>query len=277
VVILDIDLGIDLEEVSTIIKDFIKTYVKNSGAKGVVLGLSGGVDSIVTTLLCKESLGRNKVCCLFLPEETTPDIDKKHFELIVKKFNLIFKKRDISEVVNSFSKASIIKPDKFALANIKARVRMILLFEYANMKNYLVCGTSNKSELLVGYYTKYGDGGVDIIPLGDIYKTQVWELAKFLKISKEIISKPPSGGLWYGQTDEGELKISYEILDKILVGLEKKIDINEISKIVEIDKSEVLRIKNLRIKNQHKIRAPLIPKIGLRTPGYDWRSPVIEG
>ena len=274
---MDIDLSIDLKEVATIIKDFIKTYVKNSGAKGVVLGLSGGVDSIVTALLCKESLGKNNVCCLFLPEKTTPEIDKKHFDLIVKKFELLYEKKDISEVVDSITNGSIIKPDKFALANIKARARMILLFEYANMKNFLVCGTSNKSELLVGYFTKYGDGGVDIMPLGDIYKTQVWQIAKNLKIPNEIIVKPPSGGLWEGQTDEGELKLSYDRLDMILSGLEKKIDIDEISRIVDLKKSEVLRIKNLRIKNQHKVRAPLIPKIGLRTPGYDWRSPVIEG
>jgi NAD+ synthase len=277
VVKLDIDLSIDPKEVTTIIKDFIKTYVKNSSAKGIVLGLSGGVDSIVTALLCKESFGKNNVSCLFLPEETTPDIDKKHFDLIVKKFELLYEKKDISEVIDSISKGSIIKPDKFAHANIKARARMILLFEYANMKNFLVCGTSNKSELLVGYFTKYGDGGVDIMPLGDIYKTQVWQLAKYLKIPNEIISKPPSGGLWHGQTDEGELKIPYDRLDMILSGLEKKIDLDEISRIVNIKKSEVLRIKNLRIKNQHKIRAPLIPKVGLRTPGYDWRSPVIEG
>lgn len=274
---MDIDLSIDPKEVTTIIKDFIKTYVKNSGAKGVVLGLSGGADSIVTAILCKETCGKNNVSCLFLPEETTPDIDKKHFDIIVKKFDLLYEKKDISDVVKSITKGSIIKPDKFALANIKARARMILLFEYANMKNFLVCGTSNKSELLVGYFTKYGDGGVDIMPLGDIYKTQVWQLAKHLRIPNEIISKPPSGGLWKGQTDEGELKIPYDSLDMILSGLEKKIDIDEISRIVDIKKSEVLRIKNLRIKNQHKIRAPLIPKIGLRTPGYDWRSPVIEG
>ena len=274
---MDIDLSIDPKEVTTIIKDFIKTYVKNSGAKGVVLGLSGGADSIVTAILCKETCGKNNVSCLFLPEETTPDIDKKHFDIIVKKFDLLYEKKDISDVVKSITKGSIIKPDKFALANIKARARMILLFEYANMKNFLVCGTSNKSELLVGYFTKYGDGGVDIMPLGDIYKTQVWQLAKHLRIPNEIISKPPSGGLWKGQTDEGELKIPYDRLDMILSGLEKKIDIDEISRIVDIKKSEVLRIKNLRIKNQHKIRAPLIPKIGLRTPGYDWRSPVIEG
>ena len=274
---MDIDLSIDLKEVSIIIKDFVKTYVDASGSKGVVLGLSGGIDSAVTTILCKDSLGKKNVSCLFLPDESTPSDDYKHKDLIVKNFNLNCEKKDISEIVNTISKNSIIKPDIYALANIKARARMILLFEYANMKNLLVCGTSNKSEILVGYFTKYGDGGVDIMPLGDLFKTQVWELAKHLKIPKDVISKAPTGGLWHGQTDEGELKIPYEKLDKILAGLEKKIDINEISRIAGVKKSEVLRIKNMRIKSQHKSRAPLIPKVGIRTPGYDWRSPVIEG
>ncbi len=272
-----IDLSIDPKEISIIIKDFIKTYVENSGVKGVVIGLSGGVDSAVTAILCKESLGKKNVCCIFLPDESTPDKDCKHIDLIVKNFNLFCEKKDISDVVKAIAKNSIIKPDKYALANIKARTRMILLFEYANMKSSLVCGTSNKSEMLVGYFTKYGDGGVDIMPLGDIYKTQVWELAKFLKLPKEVISKAPAGGLWHGQTDEGELKLSYDQLDKILAGLEKKIDIDEISRIADVKKSEVVRIKNMRIKSQHKSRAPLIPKVGIRTPGYDWRSPVIEG
>ncbi|UCF50715.1 MAG: NAD+ synthase [Thermoplasmatales archaeon] len=272
-----IDLSIDLKEVSTIIKDFIKTYVNNSGVKGIVLGLSGGIDSAVTAILCRDSIGKKNVFCLYLPEDTTPEKDRKDIDIIIKNFDLYCEKKDISEVVKAISNNSIIKPDRFALANIKARARMILLFEYANMKSNLVCGTSNKSEMLVGYFTKYGDGGVDIMPLGDIYKTQVWELAKYLKIPKNVISKSPSGGLWHGQTDEGELKISYNQLDRILSGLEKKIDIDEISGIVGVKKSEVLRIKKMRIKNQHKSRAPLIPKVGIRTPGYDWRSPIIEG
>ena len=273
---LDIDLTIDLKEISIVLKDFIKTYIQNSGCKGVVIGLSGGVDSAVTAVLCKEALGNKKVKCLFLPDEPTPKIDYKHKENLVKKFGLSCEEKDITKLVKELTAGSTIKPDKYALANIKARTRMILLFEYANMTQNLVCGTSNKSEILVGYYTKYGDGGVDIMPLGDLYKTQIWELAKFLKIPKEIISKPPTAGLWKGQSDEQELKLSYKQLDKILAGLERKIELDDIARIAGVKKPEVERIKKMRIKSEHKRRAALIPKVGLRTPGFDWRSPILE-
>jgi NAD+ synthase len=274
---LDIDLTIDPKEIITVIKDFIKTYVQNSKCKGVVLGLSGGIDSAVTAIICKDALGEKNVKCLFLPDDTTPEDDFNHYELIVKKFKLSSEKKDISTTVKEIASNCIIKPNKYALANIKARARMILLFEYANMTQNLVCGTSNKSEILVGYYTKYGDGGVDIMPIGDVYKTQVWELAKFLKIPKEIIIKPPTAGLWKGQSDEEELKLTYNQLDKMLVGLEKKMDIKDIAEILKVKISEVERIKNMRIKSEHKKRAALIPKVGIRTPGYDWRSPILEG
>ena len=271
---MDINLSINIEEIKTVIEDFIKTYVKNAGCKGVVVGLSGGVDSAVTTILCTEALGNKNVKCLFLPDLTTPTSDIKHKELLVKKFKLNCKTKNITPLVNEFLKYCPVKPDKYALANIKARIRMILLFEYANMTKSLVCGTSNKSELLVGYFTKYGDGGVDIMPIGDLYKTQVWELAKKLKIPEEIISKPPTAGLWKDQYDEDELKLNYDTLDKILVGLEKKIDKKTIAKIVNVKLSDVERIRNMRIYSQHKRRNALIPKIGVRTPGYDWRSPI---
>ena len=274
---MDINLSIDANEISIILKDFIKTYLLNSGCNGVVIGLSGGVDSAVVAKLCRNILSKKNTRCVFMPDYTTPQLDFKHLDFLVKKLDLYCEKKDITNLVDDVNKNSIIKPNKFALANIKTRIRMSLLYEFANMTNCLVCGTSNKSELLVGYFTKYGDGGVDIQPIGDLYKTQVRELAHYLNIPKAIISKPPMAGLWKGQTDEKELKISYKKLDLILAGLEQKIRIEEITKIAGVKKSDVEHVNKMRVLSQHKRGTPLIPKIGLRTVGIDWRSPIQNG
>jgi len=265
------------EEICTVIKEFIKTYVGNSGKKSVVIGLSGGIDSAVVSVLCKQTLGKENVLCIFLPDETTPNIDKKHQAELIKKFDLKSLEIDITSTVAQLKKIGIEKISPMTLANIKARIRMIILYKFANETDSLVCGSSNKSELLIGYYTKYGDGGVDFLPLGDLYKTQVYQLAKYLKIPNAIISKPPTAGLWLGQTDEKELKVSYETLDKILSSLEQRVELEDISKDLKISKSEVERIRNMRVKSQHKRCSPLIPKIGIRTCGIDWREPVQEG
>ncbi len=242
-----------------------------------MLGLSGGVDSAVAAVLCKDVLGKDNVLCLFMPDKATPKDDREHIKNVVKTFDLQCKKIDITSLVEQIRSVSLEKPDKMTLANIKARARMILLYEHANMINSLVCGTSNKSELLIGYFTKYGDGGVDFQPLGDLYKTQIYQLAKYLKIPKQLVSKPPTAGLWPDQTDEKELGMNYKTLDKILYGLEQKLDVEEIQKIADVNKSDVERIRKMRIKSQHKRRSPLIPKVGIRTPGLDWRSPVQKG
>ncbi len=264
------------QDSAKIIQEFIKTYVENAGCSSIVLGLSGGVDSALSALLCKQALGTRNVQCVFLPDDSTPALDRQHVKLFKDTYHMKCTEIDISPFVSLFHVA-LAQKKRLTLANIKPRVRMILLYEYANETNSLVCGTSNKSEILVGYFTKYGDGGVDFQPLGDLYKTQVFQLARHLKIPTPIIRKPPTAGLWAGQTDEKELRMSYQTLDEILYGLEQKLPVNEIQKTSLASKEQIERIRQMRIKSQHKRRSPLIPKLGIRTPGLDWRSPVQEG
>ncbi len=275
--IMTFDLSLDPEETIVVIKNFIKTYVSNAGIPSVVIGLSGGIDSAVVAVLCTETLGRNNTKCLFLPEASTPESDRKDQRILVEQFDLSCEIKDITDLVSVFNSQCFIKPNKLAMANVKARIRMVLLFEYANMTNSLVCGSSNKSELLSGYFTKYGDGGVDIMPLGDVYKTQVWQIARFMGLPKEIISKPPTAGLWKGQTDEKELMMTYNELDQILYGLERKLSFNGIAEKSGCSLLDVERVGRMRSCSQHKRRSALIPKIGMRTPGLDWRSSVLQG
>lgn len=168
---------------------WLKEQLVKSGKNGFVVGVSGGIDSAVTARLC---------------ELVTPNVIK--LELPYEKIKPII--REVEKIVDYKS--------ILANANLQARIRMCILYYYANRNEYLVCGTGNKSELFMGYFTKYGDGGVDILPLGDLTKTQVRQLAKELGIPQEIIDKTPSAGLWEGQTDELEMGITYKQLDEII-------------------------------------------------------------
>lgn len=267
----------DVDEAITIIKIFMKNYVKNAKSNSVVLGFSGGVDSAVMAVLCQQVFGKKHTHCLFLPDEATPDKDRIDVKVLEEQFDLTVKEWDITTMVDDFLVKIDSSTNKLVKANVKARMRMMMLYAYANKTKCLVCGTSNKSEILVGYFTKYGDGGVDFMPLGDVYKTQVWEIAKRLDIPSCLIEKPPTAGLWKGQTDEKELNMAYDTLDQILSGLERKMSFDRIAELVNIHVDEVIRIYQMRCSSQHKRNIPLIPKIGLRTIGLDWRSPVQKG
>ena len=196
------------------IVSWIKQKVKDSEAKGIVLGLSGGIDSAVVAALAKEAVGKDNLLVLFLPCNSDPQ-DFKDAKLVAQKLELKAKLVDLSAVYNNFIK---VLPGAISLArgNLKPRLRMSALYYFANKLNYLVCGTGNKSELMVGYFTKYGDGGVDILPIADLFKRQVRQLARELKIPQAIITKAPTAGLWSGQTDEVEMGITYNKLDDIL-------------------------------------------------------------
>lgn len=210
-----------MEELRKKLANWIRTKIVEAGKEGAVVGLSGGLDSAVTAALCKEAM-KDKVLGLIMPcQRFDKDIEdaRKFANDIQIETEEIVLDDTYKVLVEEFKKSKIFSSsDRIALANIKPRLRMITLYYFAQRLNYLVVGTGNKSELMVGYFTKYGDGGVDILPLGNLVKTRVRELAHQLGIPLNIIEKPPSAGLWPGQTDEDELRISYEELDKFLLG-----------------------------------------------------------
>ena len=229
--------------------DWIGDKVTKAKAEGVVFGLSGGIDSAVVAALSIKVFPKNTLAlimpCHNLQADTNDALD------LINKLNISYKIIDLSKVYDLFiyllNDKEKERSFKLAEANIKPRLRMITLYYFANKLNYLVVGTGNKSELTIGYFTKYGDGGADILPLGNLLKSQVKELAECLGISKEIINKPPSAGLWEGQTDEEEIGVSYNQLDKYL----KTGRLN--NKIIEE------KIKDKITKSAHKRTIPAKP------------------
>jgi len=225
---------------------WIKNELKKSGAKGIVLGLSGGIDSAVVAVVSKIAVGDN-VLGVIMPCHSDPD-DERCARLVAEKFSIKTDKVDLSALYDEF--VTIVKTDdKLTLANVKPRLRMVTLYSFANKLNYLVAGTGNKSEATVGYFTKHGDGGVDLLPIGSLLKTEVRALAKELKIPDEIILRHPSAGLWQGQTDEGELGITYENLDKAIIAIET-------GKKGTVPQEVVDKVKRLYKASEHK-RTPI--------------------
>jgi NAD+ synthase len=218
------------------------------------------------------------VFALILPERELHGFykDAADAKAFSKTLGIDYKIIDISPIIKTIQNActppGAYEPDRITIGNVKARARMVVLYYYANLMNRLVAGTGNKSELLTGYFTKYGDGGSDILPIGDLYKTQVKVLAERIGIPQEIIAKTPSAGLWVGQSDEAELGISYELLDKILHGLELSIAPEDISAKLNIDVSEVIRVRNMVTRGVHKRKFSRIPKLGIKTVGLDLRE-----
>lgn len=200
------------------IANWIREKVEEADTCGIVVGLSGGVDSASVAVLSKMAMGDN-LLGLIMPCQSDPR-DEKLAKLLAEKFDIKTEKRVLGGVYEKFLE-TLTSADKISLANLKARLRMAALYYFANSLNYLVAGTGNKSEVITGYFSKYGDGGVDILPLGGLLKGEVKKLAKELSIPDEIIERVPSAGLWEGQTDEGELALSYEDLDRAIVAIEK--------------------------------------------------------
>ena len=261
-----------LPDTQKIIEKFIQTRVKEAGVTGVVIGISGGVDSATTLALAVSALGSENVTGLIMPFIHTESVElaSSHAESL----NVEIKKLNISSVVESFKATTASFSSKASEGNLHSRVRMTFLYGEAFHSGCLVMGTSNKSELLVGYYTKWGDGASDFLPMGDLYKSQVYLLAKDLGIPKRILDRKPTAELWEGQTDEDELGIDYATLDQILLGLERQLSFKRISSKTGIDSESVERVDNLIKLSIHKRVFPPVCKIGRRTVGLDWRETI---
>lgn len=234
------------EQLAEKLASWIKDKVASAGCKGVVLGLSGGVDSSVVAVLCHRAFPQSTLAVIMPCYSAKQDIE--HARAVTGKFSITTRTVVLDAAFDALLKVlpdEEAAPDvsRLAKANIKARLRMLTLYYFANQLKYMVVGSSNRDELSVGYFTKYGDGGVDILPLGNLLKGQTKELAQFLGIPQAIINKPPSAGLWEGQTDEGELGLSYDELDRYLATGEAPAELKK-------------KLKSMIAASEHKRQLP---------------------
>ena len=238
----------DIEQLTDKLVLWIRDKVLAAGLKGVVIGISGGLDSSVVAVLCHRAFGQSMLG-LLMPCHSNQE-DEQHALAVANKFSIPTKTVVLDAIYDTLLK--VLPVDKasatsqVAKGNLKARLRMLTLYFYANQLKYLVVGSGNRSELAVGYFTKHGDGSVDILPLGNLVKSQVKELASFLGIPQEIIDKPPSAGLWPGQTDEGELGLSYDELDRYLTTGKAPEKIKQ-------------KIELIITRSNHKLNPPPVP------------------
>ena len=254
----------NLEIMQNKIIDFIWNETHKAGVKGAVVGISGGIDSALTAALTVKALGKDKVLGIYMPEAgLTTAADSEDAKAVADWLGIELRTIDISGIISAFMTAvsDSESADRLSRGNLKARIRMSLLYFHANQMNRMVMGTGNKTEILLGYYTKYGDGGVDLEPIGGIYKTEVWELSRRLGVPEPLITKKPSAGLWKGQTDEAELGISYVKVDNVLRMLEQneapEAIVDTLGVSIEQLNSVIKRIE----RNEHKRKAPPVPEI----------------
>jgi NAD+ synthase len=269
-------LNLDWQQVEKKIKLFIKNSIEKTNTSGIILGVSGGVDSCTAAALSSLAIGGENVLGLFLPEkETANKTNMKHAEIVARKFNFKLEIIDITSILEAFYESLPIysAKDKLYKGNLKARTRMTLIYYYANKLNRLVCGSSDKSETMIGYFTKWGDIAADISPLMDLYKTQVRQLALHIGIPKAIATKPASPNLWPKQLAEKEIGLKYEILDLVLYGLEHFMKTEDIAQQLCLPLETIEKVKRRWLSMEHKRRMPLTLKLGYRTVGADFRLP----
>lgn len=256
-----------------VLTGFIKDAVKTTGAEGVVVGLSGGVDSALSTALAARALGPDRVLAVLLPYKTSSPESSSDAHAVASQFAVETRTIDISPMVDAYFDANEQKADPVRRGNKMARERMGILFDLAKKRRALVLGTSNKTEILLGYSTIFGDNASSINPLGDLYKQQVWQLAAELDLPRSVIDKEPSADLWPGQTDEGELGFAYQTADEVLyLMFDRGLSASEIVA-RGYETETVTKIEDLERRNRFKRRLMLIARLSSSAINLDREIP----
>ena len=241
----------DYASITSTIENFLEEQMKKNHSEGLILGLSGGIDSAVLAYICKRKFPDKTIAIVMPDTAITPKIETEDALKMVSLTGIQYKLIDINPIVNEYS--MYLEPNERAKGNLRARVRTNILYYYANAKNYLVLGSSDKSEYLIGYFTKFGDGASDITPIVSLYKLQVREIAKYLGVPENVITKKSSPHLWKDHEAENELGVSYEEVDSILYCLfDKKLSAQETQEVTGIEMSTIEKIQELNKNSEHK-------------------------
>jgi len=253
-------LDLNLKEVHSELVEFLRESFKKAGFSKAVLGLSGGIDSALVAYLLRDALGKENVLAIMMPYKSSNPDSLNHAKLVVEDLGVNSKTIEITDMIDAYFKNEK-EATSLRMGNKMARERMSILFDYSSKENALVVGTSNKTEIYLGYSTQFGDSACALNPIGDLYKTNIWDLSRYLKIPNELIEKKPSADLWEGQTDEQEMGLTYKEADQVLYRM-----LEENKKVEEVlaegfNKDLVDNIVRRMNRSEYKRRMPLIAKI----------------
>ena len=253
-------LDLNLKEVHNELVEFLRENFKKAGFSKAVLGLSGGIDSALVAYLLRDALGKENVLAIMMPYKSSNPDSLNHAKLVIEDLGINSKTIEITDMIDAYFKNEE-EATSLRMGNKMARERMSILFDYSSKENALVVGTSNKTEIYLGYSTQFGDSACALNPIGDLYKTNIWDLSRYLKIPNELIEKKPSADLWEGQTDEQEMGLTYKEADQVLYRM-----LEENKKVEEVlaegfNKDLVDNIVKRMNRSEYKRRMPLIAKI----------------
>ena len=253
-------LDLNLKEVHNELVEFLRENFKKAGFSKAVLGLSGGIDSALVAYLLRDALGKENVLAIMMPYKSSNPDSLNHAKLVVEDLKINAKTIEITDMIDAYFKNEK-DASSLRMGNKMARERMSILFDYASKENALVVGTSNKTEIYLGYSTQFGDSACALNPIGDLYKTNIWDLSRYLKIPNELIEKKPSADLWEGQTDEQEMGLTYKEADQVMYRLLEENKTTEEVLAEGFNKDLVDNIVRRMNRSEYKRRMPLIAKI----------------